>query len=789
MIRRRSFSSEVSWTVPIIGIVLASLSAAAMATTWPTSEELAAMETAGVLGERMQRMNRFETYRFGAGLGRKAIYKMTLAKLEAAGLSPREAAAALFRGPARAFPFVAHPELRSTGTVRTLTVLVDFQDFKASAVLPGMTAESIRQNIHGPGTQAAQSFMPYESLREYYRRASQGKLDIDGEVIGWVRLSKPRSKYKPRYPPGATYDQKLRMDNQALFDLISEAIDQVDAQTDLSTFDNDHDGDVDLLSILYTGPDEGWNSFWWAYRWEFFVPDSFRKTFDGKRLKQFVFQFVDPRQGSDFDPTTLIHETGHALGLPDFYDYCPIESFQQDHCPEWATQPGPDGGIGGLDMMDANWGNHNAFSRWLLDWIDPVVISPGASSSLVLSASGATSGGTKAVAIFPGLEATDTPAQEMFIMENRERVGNDAGYAQMPADGLLIWHVDAVPNSSGDDFEYDNSYANHKLIRLVRANTADDFKNSEYASALDYYVPGKEFSPTSTPASMAHDGRPTGVFVNDIEMNSDSMTAEIGFVREEHLAEAAAAAANHEVSDFESVSAGFWRALANPATEVTDPSVVDRFNDDFQRARPEDLARLWSGLAPRVGRERGLPSVLLELLVTHWAAKDGRAAVDALLELSSESEYVREVFPMAMESWAHNDPKGANDWYLDPERMVLRADPALVAGERFAKTIFRWRRMSEEATAASAIDQLEEESEIYGAIFGLRSATASRSDGKAVDTLLEKLTVKKDVARALATIQVALEEASRELHKAGQSIRSNDFLQEKLRDAIERDRE
>ena len=35
---------------------------------------------------------------------------------------------------------------------------------------------------------------------------------------------------------------------------------------------------------------------------------------------------------------------------------------------------GPDGGIGGGDMMDYNVGDHNAYSKMMLGWISPIVM-------------------------------------------------------------------------------------------------------------------------------------------------------------------------------------------------------------------------------------------------------------------------------------------------------------------------------------------------------------------------------------------------------------------------------
>ncbi len=56
------------------------------------------------------------------------------------------------------------------------------------------------------------------------------------------------------------------------------------------------------------------------------------------------------------DAHTFIHETGHMLGLDDYYDY------------DNKSNPS-----GCLDMMDFNIGDHNAFSKYLLGWIEPKV--------------------------------------------------------------------------------------------------------------------------------------------------------------------------------------------------------------------------------------------------------------------------------------------------------------------------------------------------------------------------------------------------------------------------------
>src|SRR5205085_10704118 len=117
--------------------------------------------------------------------------------LRAQGLSAADISNRLFGGQAMAFPYAARPELRSKGTVRTLTILVDFKDLRAAAVLPGLTSDTVHANIYGSGTPAAAAFAPFESVNAYYRRASEGKVDVQGNVLGWYHFPKNRSEYEP----------------------------------------------------------------------------------------------------------------------------------------------------------------------------------------------------------------------------------------------------------------------------------------------------------------------------------------------------------------------------------------------------------------------------------------------------------------------------------------------------------------------------------------------------------------------------------------------------------------
>ena len=391
----------------------------------PTAGEIEKFKGDASYGERVARAKSHKTYKMSDALQQRAIYKIRRAALQASGVSNAVAGHALTSGPQMAFPYTAQPELRSSGTVKTLTILIDFKDFS----LPNVPVSSFADNLYGTGTATGKTYAPFESLHNYYDRASQNKVNIQGNVLGWHHFPNDRISYMPaKADPGLPPEQRQQMqwvlDTKAIFKMASDAMDALHATNDYKQYDNDNDGDIDLVTIMYAGPDTGWGSFWWAYRSEF--PDSVAstKTFDGKKLKQFVFGFVNTRGAAndDFDPTTLIHETGHAFGLADYYDY--DDSY-------------PTGGVGGLDMMDANQGNHCAFSRWLLDWIQPTAIGTGAPVNRTLIASGSTQTSNKAIAIFPGLNNLLAPNQELFLIENRYKIGNDE---KMPGSGILVWH-------------------------------------------------------------------------------------------------------------------------------------------------------------------------------------------------------------------------------------------------------------------------------------------------------------------------------------------------------------
>jgi M6 family metalloprotease-like protein len=368
--------------------------------------------------------------------------------------------------------------LKSKGTVKVFALLISFSDYPAYG-----TSASIDAKIFGDGD----GNWPYESLCNYYRRASYNMLEIKGVTLGW---------YTPAYPRSSLAQTTAAREN-----LIKEALTYFDNQGhDFSQYDNDGNGAIDYFLVIWTGPNNGWANFWWGYQTTF-SDQNFK--LDGKSFYQtrYSWQWECRSYPGPFTASTVIHETGHALGLPDYYDY--------------DDTVGPRGGVGGLDMMDASRGDHNAFSKMLLDWITPQFFSYG-NRAFVLGASGNT---RDALIVMPEFSSSK-PLDEFFIVQNRFRAENDFF---LPGDGLLIWHVDARLNSS-NNFLYDNSYTEHKLLRLMEADGQEQIEKNYAATAADYYVQGNEFRPTAFPNSRRYDATDSGVSVYGIGPSGQSMT-------------------------------------------------------------------------------------------------------------------------------------------------------------------------------------------------------------------------------------------------------------------------
>ena len=177
-----------------------------------------------------------------------------------------------------------------SGVVHGLTILVDFSD---------QSGAYSKQEIDGwLNTQGYAKFGLSGSIRDYYLKQSNGKVDFQNEVHGFYRAEKPKSYYQG----GSSYE---RAD-----ELWAEVIEAMDADIDFSLFDNDGDGKTEAISLLYAGDEGTFGKGLWPHA------GSSNQSRDGVRLTRYMMTAMDDQ------PTNYVfaHESGHMLfGWPDLY--------------------------------------------------------------------------------------------------------------------------------------------------------------------------------------------------------------------------------------------------------------------------------------------------------------------------------------------------------------------------------------------------------------------------------------------------------------------------------------
>lgn len=371
----------------------------------------------------------------------------------------------------------------STGTRNLLCLLIDFSDF------PHLVSEQdIDTALFGEG----QPEDLYRGLHKFYSDSSNGLLNITGDVYGWYRAPHPRSYYCNDVNP---------IDNETAYmirkELIEFALDEafIDG-ANFTDYDIDGDGEIEEFIVIWSGWQGNWVSFWWAIHpspWGTWRAESAGFFFAAYSwLDEVEWSYLDPPPANPmFESWSVIHETGHSLGLPDYYDY--------------DGSIGPDGGVGYLDVMDY-YGDHNAFSKYILGWIIPQIIT---TDNLYKYNLGRTVDTSDAVVLKPSYSSN--PYSEYFVIEHRRA----AGYDEFPTyygDGLMIWHANA--SQTAGVFDYDNAYTDLKLLRLVQADGLEEIESSDYSSGDpgDFWTAGMMFGPDTIPNSYFYDGETYGGF-------------------------------------------------------------------------------------------------------------------------------------------------------------------------------------------------------------------------------------------------------------------------------------
>ncbi|MFA6583588.1 MAG: fibronectin type III domain-containing protein, partial [Elusimicrobiaceae bacterium] len=413
-----------------------------------------------------------EKYVQDGSFARRAEFANALGNNRAAPRQLSKMSVSLSKNTVESAPPPALRGVPTSGNVRPVVLLIDFIDATHT-----ISSAAVANGLFGTSGGA------YGSLRNYYYNSSYGKLELSGGlVLGWQKLLMRRS---------SVAGTKAEREN-----IIKTALANYAGSVDFSQYDSDGDGYVDDLIVVWSGDNGGWGDFWWSYT-DTIVDASF--TYNGVKFRNYSWQW-EKYGTAQFDVMTATRLMANSLGIPDYYDYAP--------------GVGPNGGLGGIDIMDSLITHtprvdHNAFSKMLLGWLEPQAFNSGSSAVSL----GSVETSSSAAQLLPA-GGVSSVFGEYFLIENRQNgTGNDL---DLPGSGLLIWHVNAALNTAGSDFLNDNSRTDQKLLKLMQADGQGHIEQSLYAQANDFYKVGGHFGAGTNPNSSLYSGLPTSADVSAI---------------------------------------------------------------------------------------------------------------------------------------------------------------------------------------------------------------------------------------------------------------------------------
>ena len=228
--------------------------------------------------------------------------------------------------------------IRSLGRQKILVIPVDFSDYPSTMLSEGTegSLEVLRNAFFGVNENNH-----WRSVTGFYNEASYGKLILDGRVSDWYRSTYVAADIRPSSNTSVVrniYNDALTWYQDTYGDLASYYVDG-DAANRVPVY------------LIYSHPSESGEGARKKMFWAFTINQSNTLTCWSSYSLTYL------TEGRP-DTHTYIHEVGHLLGLDDYYN----------------TDGEAYGPTGRADMMDYSIGDHTGYSKMLLDWTRPYVV-------------------------------------------------------------------------------------------------------------------------------------------------------------------------------------------------------------------------------------------------------------------------------------------------------------------------------------------------------------------------------------------------------------------------------
>ena len=362
---------------------------------------------------------------------------------------------------------------------RGLVILVNFKDLAFETSKEEMDSMLTGQNYTRDYTYTYRgkkyNVTSQGSARQYFEDASFGQYNLQLDVVGPVTVSKNMADYG-----GNSYGSDKNPEG-----MIKEACELVNDSVDYTHYDNDNDGYVDFVYVIYAGygeADGGDANTIWPHAWYLYSAAGKRCQLDGKVVDLYACgNEMDFYTKHHTGIGTFCHEFSHVLGLPDLYDTNQDQPHGQKTMGSWSILDyGPYNNEGNTPPM------YSAYERFFMGWLTPrLIIEP---EDVVLEELNSKQ---EALLISTtdqhNLIGNDPNPTKFYLLENRQQEGWDT---YLPGHGMMLTYVQYTYNKWYQNTV--NNTAKSMGVDLIEADgkTPTSTQNGYDGKAKDLFPAG-----------------------------------------------------------------------------------------------------------------------------------------------------------------------------------------------------------------------------------------------------------------------------------------------------------
>ena len=360
-----------------------------------------------------------------------------------------------------------------TGSPKALVILVEFQDVKFKTSDPVATFTHYLKGAEGEAAPEANNAyvtkgkVNYGSVYQYFNDMSQGKFTPQFDIVGPVTVSKNSAYYGGN--TGKSTDVNFAQ-------MIAEACKSVSDKVNFADYDQNNDGYVDLVYVIYAGYSESINGNSSDCLWPksgtsaFYEPGTNNLLkLNGKKICRYGINNELNATPSDWiDGKPLLngiglfcHEFSHTMGLPDLYPTVKASRVDNQNPEYW-------------DLMDGGEYTYSGYfptpySPWEMDvmgWTAPIEL------------------GDEAKQVSLNSYASDRTAykingenDEYLLIQNIQTDGWWRGITKaFKTTGMLVWRIDYPYTTVSLDNRLNNEIGKPNVMIVP----ADGYVISEY---------------------------------------------------------------------------------------------------------------------------------------------------------------------------------------------------------------------------------------------------------------------------------------------------------------------